>query len=153
AADAVAVALRAGKACAVADLGSELDECVGGRDPLELQSVAAKLAAEKSLVRKRGVVEVPCVLGLIVGLTERRQEAPATRGEPVGPGGQQAIGLFDLDAVIRRKRKDQIAEDLVVDVGGQRELGFRDREAALRRRDVAAWHEAVDDVLVGVLRE
>ena len=65
---------------------------------------------------------------------------------PSGSGGEEPVGLLDLDRVLRRQREGEIAVDLVVDVRGQRQLGLRDAEAALRRRDVAARREAGDRV-------
>ena len=83
AADAVLVAIGAREAGAIADLPAELQECLGRRDPFELQAVALELAAEKRLIRQRRVEEVPDVLVLVVEVADARKEATEFRRESV----------------------------------------------------------------------
>src|SRR6185295_9416367 len=65
----------------VADLAAELEEQVGRREPLHLQSVLPVLAAEHGLVHQWLVDEVPGVRVYFVEIAEAREEAPALQGE------------------------------------------------------------------------
>ena len=78
-----------GKLVAVADLGAELDELVGRRDPFQLHAVVAVLAAEERLVGERRVDEIPDVLVLLVQVAEAGEEAAELRREAVGQRRQQ----------------------------------------------------------------
>ena len=70
-------AARRREAVAVAGLGAELDEQVGGREPLHLHAVLPRLAAEHRLVDERLVDEVPGVRVHFVEIAEAREEAAA----------------------------------------------------------------------------
>ena len=67
----------AGKAVAVAGFRAELDEQVGGREPLHLHAVLRELAAEEGLIDERLVDEVPGVRVHLVEIAEAREEAAA----------------------------------------------------------------------------
>ena len=80
---------RRPESVAVADLGAELEERVGRRDPLQLQAVARVLAAEERLVRQRRVDEVPDVLMLLVQVADAGEEAAELRRESVRDRGER----------------------------------------------------------------
>src|SRR6185369_15646411 len=68
--EAVLLQPRRREAVAVADLGAELEEQVGRREPLHLQSVLPVLAAEHGLIHQWLVDEVPGVRVYFVEIAE-----------------------------------------------------------------------------------
>jgi hypothetical protein len=138
---------------AVAEFSAELEELVGGCEPLQLQSVDIVLTAEEGLIDERRIDKVPDVLMLVVQIAETREKATEFRCQAVARAGIQSVGLLDGQRVLGGKRYDEVAEELVVDIGGDCEFGFPEVEAALAGRDVAAGRETAERVLVRVLRE
>src|SRR5690242_10176066 len=79
----VPIAMRAWEAIAVAGLGTDLEEGVGGREPLHLQAILCELAAEERLIHEWLVDEVPRVRVDLVEIAEPREEPSALDRESV----------------------------------------------------------------------
>jgi hypothetical protein len=152
--EAVAVATRRREGSAVAGLRTELDEQIGRRQPLELQTVLMQLRAVQRLVRERLVGEIPGVGVHLIEVAGRRQEAPALERESGRQRGRTEVRLLHRDLVVARHRCGQIAVEIRVDAGRQCELRFAQAEVALAGSDLAAVrHEAGNRVVGRIARQ
>src|SRR5690349_12155696 len=102
-AGAVAVRVAAGKAAPAADLGAELHQQLGRRQPFQLQSIVVQPAAEKRLVGERRILEIPRVLMDLVLVADAREKASALQREAAAQRERLEERLFHLDLVIRRE--------------------------------------------------
>src|SRR6185503_18334755 len=145
----VAVAVGSGESATTPELGSELDEKIGRRQPAKLHAIVVEPPAEERLVRERRVLEVPGVLVDLVLVADSRQETPALQREAAAESKRLEKRLLDLELVIGSERGYELAAEVGVDVARDDELGLAKVEAARRRRDFSArGREAAD--LVGV---
>src|SRR5690348_16970878 len=97
--ESIAVALGAGEPVAAAGFRAELEEGVGGREPLHLHTVLRELAAEERLIDERLIDEVPRVRVNFVEIAEAGEEPAALDREAVVERERAEVGFFDRDLV------------------------------------------------------
>ena len=121
---AVLVAVGTGEIGATSDLGPELDEGFGRRQPLELHPVLgiAAVGAEHRLVHQRCISEIPHMRMLLVEVADAGAETAALQADAVPQAKRLEPGFLDLGSAIERGN-DRLAAPVGVDVGGQHQLG------------------------------
>src|SRR5258706_8806886 len=135
---AVAVVVAARETATTAYFNAEIEIGIDRREPAQLQTVIAKLAAEKCLVYERAVDEIPDVCVLLVQVADTGEIAASFDAQAVAQGGRLKKRLLDRQRVVRRHRHRQRAGEVRINVGGQAQFRFRERKSARSRTRVAA---------------
>src|SRR5687768_6378699 len=104
---AVLVGIHGREAAAAAGLGAELDQEIARRDPPQLHAVIVQTSAEKRLVGKRCVLEVPRMLVDLVLIADAGKKTATLQGEAAAKRQGLEERLLDLDLVLGGERGDQ----------------------------------------------